>query len=146
MVARQPLPPVARLSLDSICRARRDWATIVRPSQGGMTSMRTRTPRSLVTALSMTLALVWGGTASAQQEKCLAGKARCMAKKAAGLLKGVQIAETPGETADPTGATKVRDKFDTPDDPTKGCFEKLENKKDSVCMTLDDTGAAETAV
>jgi len=104
------------------------------------------TTRSIVTALAMTLALVWCGAASAQQKKCLAGKTKCMSSKAAGLLKCEQLAETPGKTADPTCAPKVRDKFDGGDDLSKGCFEKLENKKDSDCITLDDTVAAETAV
>src|SRR5262249_47523792 len=111
-----------------------------------MISIRTRTTRSIVTALSLMLALVCGGAASAQQKKCLAGKTKCMSSKAAGLLKCEQTAETPGKVADPTCATKVRDKFDGGGDQTKGCFEKLENKNGSDCITTDDTTAGENAV
>src|SRR5262249_31883800 len=109
-----------------------------------MTSMRTRTTRSIVIALSMTLALVWGGAASAQQAKCLAGKTKCMSSKAAGLLKCDQTAETPGKTVAPDCVTKVKDKFDGGADQTKGCFEKLENKSGSDCITINDTTAGES--
>src|SRR5262245_8003880 len=104
------------------------------------------TTRSIVTALVIALMLTWGGLASAQQAKCLAGKTKCMSKKAAGLLKCEQTAETPGKVADPTCVTKVEDKFDGGIDATKGCFEKLENKKGSDCITQDDTTAGENAV
>lgn len=107
------------------------------------------TIRSLVTALAMALVLTPDGPASAQQAKCLAHKINCMAKKAAGLLKCEQLAETPKKPPDPNAkdcVTKVEDKFDGGSDPTKGCFEKLENKDPNDRLTFDDTGAAETAV
>jgi len=105
------------------------------------------TTRSIVTALGIVLMLAWGGAASAQQKKCLAGKTKCMSKKASGLLKCEEAAETPGKPTDTTACkAKVKGKFDGGDDPTKGCFEKLENAKNSDCITTDDTDAAEAAV
>src|SRR6185503_1472853 len=105
--------------------------------------------RSIVTALVMALLLVWGAPASAQQAKCLAGKTKCMSKKGAGLLKCHAASETPGKVADPNAAgcvDKVVDKFDGGIDPSKGCFEKLESKPGSDCLTFDDTASAEAAV
>jgi hypothetical protein len=105
--------------------------------------------RSIVTALVMALMLVWGMPASAQQAKCLAGKTKCMSKKGAGLLKCHAASETPGKVADPNAAgcvDKVVAKFDGGVDPSKGCFEKLESKPGSDCITFDDTGSAEAAV
>jgi hypothetical protein len=107
------------------------------------------TTRSIVAALLIALMLGHGGTASAQQSKCLAGKTKCMAKKASGLLKCEQLAETPGKPADPNAGgcvTKVVGKFDGGATPAKGCFEKLENKTPNDCLTSDDTAAAEAAV
>jgi hypothetical protein len=99
--------------------------------------------------LAATLIFVAGGPAAAQQAKCLAGKSKCVSKKATGLLKCHTNAETPGKPADPNAGgcvTKVEDKFDGGVDPTKGCFEKLENKSGNDCVTVDDTVAAEGAV
>src|SRR5262245_44731418 len=105
------------------------------------------TIRSIVIATGMAALLVVGGApASAQQKKCLAGKTKCMAKKATGLLKCEQTAETPGKVADPNCIIKVQGKFDGGLDQTKGCFEKLENKNPNDCITFDDTGSAETAI
>jgi len=107
------------------------------------------TTRSIVAALVVALTLMAHAPASAQQAKCLAGKTACMAKKAAGLLKCEALAETPGSPADPNAkdcVTKVRTKFDGGLVPAKGCFEKLESKVPNDCPTVDNTGAAETAV
>jgi hypothetical protein len=107
------------------------------------------TTRSIVTALLTALILAWSGPASAQQAKCLAGKTKCMSKKGTGLIKCHRLSETPGKPTDPNApgcVTKAQDKFDGGADPTKGCFEKLENKSPNDCITFDDTGAAETAV
>jgi hypothetical protein len=107
------------------------------------------TMRSIVAALLVVLMLAWGGPATAQQAKCLAGKTKCLSKKAAGLLKCEQLAETPGKPADPNAGgcvTKVVAKFDGDGNPAKGCFEKLEGKSSNDCLTFDDTPAAETAV
>jgi len=104
------------------------------------------TTRSIVTAL-VALMLVWGAPASAQQAKCLAGKTKCMSKKAGGLLKCEATAETPGKPTDTTSCrNKVVGKFDGGVDPAKGCFAKLENKSGNDCITTGDTGPAEDAV
>ena len=106
-----------------------------------------RVTRSLVTAAVVGLMLVWSAPASAQQKKCLAGKTKCMSKKASGLLKCEETAETPGKPTDTTACeAKVDGKFNGGLDLTKGCFEKLENAKNSDCITTDDTDAAEAAV
>src|SRR5262245_48511356 len=107
------------------------------------------TSRSIGTALVTVLLLVPGAPASAQQAKCLAGKTGCMAKKAAGLLKCEALAETPGRPVDPNTkdcVTKVETRFGTGLVTAKGCFEKLESKVPNDCPTVDNTGAAETAV
>src|SRR5262245_42798219 len=110
------------------------------------------TIRSIVAALAVAFLVANGSTASAQvqpQAKCLAGKTKCMSKKGTGLIKCHQLAETPGKVADPNAnscLTKAMTKFDGGVDPTKGCFEKLENKNPNDCLTFNDTPTAETAV
>ena len=89
------------------------------------------TTRVFGMVLAATLLLVTSGPVAAQQAKCLAGKTKCVAKKGTGLLKCHTNAETPGKPADPNAGgcvDKVVAKFDGGVDPTKGCFEKLENK------------------
>jgi hypothetical protein len=103
--------------------------------------------RSIVTALATALILTCSGPASAEQAKCIAGKTKCMSTKAGGLLKCEETAETPGKPADQSACrAKVVAKFDGGADPTKGCFEKLENKNGNDCLTFGDTPAAEAAV
>lgn len=87
--------------------------------------------------------------AAGLQRKCLAGKIKCMSKKAGSLLKCEQKAERPGKLADPNAGAcveKADDKFTGGNDPSKGCFEKLENKASNDCITFDDTAAAEAKV
>jgi hypothetical protein len=103
--------------------------------------------RSIVIALATALVLTSSGPAAAQQAKCIAGKTKCMSTKAGGLLKCEATAETPGKPADQSACNaKVVAKFDGGVDPTKGCFEKLENKKGDDCLTFGDSPAAEAAV
>ena len=107
------------------------------------------TTRAFGMVLAATLVLAASGPVAAQQGKCLAGKTKCAAKKAGGLLKCHTLAETPGKPADPNagGCTdKVVAKFDGGIDPSKGCFEKLEGKSGNDCLTFDDTGSGEAAV
>ena len=102
-----------------------------------------------VLAALLTAACLYATSAEALQSKCLVGKNKCMAKKAASLLKCHQKAETPGKDPNPNFndcVTKAENKFDGTPDPTKGCFEKLENKSPNDCLTFDDTAPAETAV
>jgi hypothetical protein len=104
---------------------------------------------SIVTVLVSALLLTAGGTASATQSTCLSGKTKCMANKAAGLLKCERAAETPGKVPDPNFGdceTKVIAKFDGGAVPSKGCFAKLEAKSPNDCLTFNDTAAAEAAV
>jgi hypothetical protein len=105
--------------------------------------------RAVVAALLTTAMLVGASPALAQQAKCLAGKTKCAAKKATGLLKCHTLAETPGKPPLPNSSgcvDKVVAKFDGGPDPTKGCFEKLENKPGNDCITQDDTAAAEGVI
>ena len=69
--------------------------------------------------------------AAEPQSRCLVSKNKCVAKKVGSLLKCEENAETPGNPTDPNAdgcVDKVKAKFDGGADPTKGCFEKLENK------------------
>ena len=104
------------------------------------------TTRAFGRVLVATLLLVTSGPAAAQQAKCLAGKTKCAAKNVTALLKCHAKAATPGKPADPNAGfciDKVVAKFDGGVDPSKGCFEKLENKNPNDCITFDDTAAAE---
>jgi hypothetical protein len=72
-----------------------------------------------------------------------------MSKKAGSLLKCQETAETPGTSADPNFGgciDNAKAEFDGGADPSKGCFEKLENKSGNDCATFNDTAAAEAAV
>jgi hypothetical protein len=104
----------------------------------------------LVAMAALTTLLLGSGTpAAAQQAKCLAGKTKCVGKKAGGLIKCHQLAESPGKVPDPNAGgcvDKVVAKFDGGADPTKGCFEKLENKNPNDCITFNDTGTGEAVV
>jgi hypothetical protein len=86
--------------------------------------------------------------------KCSAGKKKCVAKKATGLLGCHAKADTAG-TLDFKCLVKVRQKFDgsflVPPNAAAGCFEKLEGKEKpadpaTVCLTHDDTAAVEATV
>jgi hypothetical protein len=89
------------------------------------------------------------GVDGAIQSKCLVGKNKCVAKKAKALLNCEQKAEKPGRPPDPNAdgcVDKAKAKFDGGPKPEKGCFEKLENKTGTDCVTFDDTGSAEALV
>jgi hypothetical protein len=80
------------------------------------------------------------------QSKCNAGKKSCIAKKVAGLLKCYQKAQTPGKPNDPNDKgciDKVVAKFEN---PTTGCFAKLEAKNPADCETLGNAGTVEALV
>jgi hypothetical protein len=107
------------------------------------------TRTSVVISVFAAACLMSTGAGAATQSKCLVGKNKCMSKKAGSLLKCEQKAETPGKPPDPNFADcedKAKGKFDGGSDPTKGCFEKLENKSNNDCITFDDTASAEAAV
>jgi hypothetical protein len=104
---------------------------------------------SIGAALLMAVTPMWSAPAFATQAKCIAGKTKCMSKKATGLIKCHQLAETPGKSTQPNAGgcvTKAMAKFDGGMDPTKGCFEKLENKPGNDCITFDDTPQGEGVV
>ena len=100
-------------------------------------------------AVMIALSLVGSDVGAAVQSKCLVAKNRCVSKKAEALVNCERKAQKPGNPTDPNTndcVDKVRRKFDGGDKPEKGCFENLENRKDSDCVTLDDTAAAEELV
>ena len=83
--------------------------------------------------------------------KCSAGKKKCVATKLAGVLKCHVTSETKGvPVGDKDCLTKAMAKFDGGDDPTKGCFAKLEDKypvgSETPCLTFGDRDALETVV
>ncbi len=138
------------VSSDNVLDSKSELPRHSRPSSKlSPRGVKAMTTRRIVTVLVIALLPAGAVPASAQQAKCLVGKTKCMAKKAAGLLKCEQTAETPGKPTDPdaTGCvTKVVAKFDGGTQPAKGCFEKLESKSPNDCITLDDTASAEAAV
>ncbi len=87
--------------------------------------------------------------ALAAQSKCAAGKARCAAGLAAGLLKCRRKAMTPGKDPDPNAkgcVDEAHGTFDGGDTPAKGCVEKLEARAGNDCLTFDDTPTLAAAV
>ncbi len=110
------------------------------------TSTSTSTTSSTSSTTSTTTTTV---PERAPQAKCLVGKNKCMATKANALLKCEQKAESPGRPADPNSDGCVdgaKAKFAGDGDPSKGCFRKLEAKKNNDCITFGDTAPAELLV
>src|SRR5262245_48017600 len=107
-------------------------------TRGGAIMVHKRTGAFLSTVAAA--CLLSGGAWAGPQSKCLVSKNKCMAKKAGSLLKCQQKAETPLKPTDPNFGgcvDKARDKFDGGLDPSKGCFEKLENKPGQDCITFN---------
>ena len=102
-----------------------------------------RTAALVVGVLIASLAIP--GSAGAGN-RCLAGKTKCTAKKAAGLLNCYAKAQKAGGAVDPTCLGKVQRKFDGGSDPSRGCFAKLEAKNDGPCLTTGDTASMEARV
>ena len=79
------------------------------------------------------------------QSKCGAGKKKCVAIQAKGLLSCYRKAQTPGKPEDPNDKgclDKVAVKFDGGIEPAKGCFAKLEAKTGNDCLPpLGNTAA-----
>ncbi len=108
--------------------------------------------RRIAPALVVAFAvLVLAPPAHATLNACSAAKKKCVAKKAAALLKCHSKNEKP-----PTGLTpaafatciqKAHDKFDGGANPSKGCFAKAEAKYGAGgCLTVNDTSNLETTV
>ena len=77
------------------------------------------------------------------QTKCGAGKKKCAAKYLAALLKCRRLAQTPGKPTDPNTkgcVDKAVAKYTGGDDPTKGCFAKLQAKSPNDCQSMSDAG------
>ncbi len=116
--------------------------------------------RGRIVVLSLAVVVAAAGDVSAQgavgvaPNKCLAGKTKCVSTKLKGLMKcHEQCQKDPRKC----GARQVlceagvREKFERPEQPVKGCFAKLEAKADpakpdSVCTTTGDTAAIEMRV
>src|SRR5437899_1156769 len=93
------------------------------------------TARSAALIVGVVIAsLAIPGSAGAQN-RCLAGKAKCTAKKAAGLLNCYAKAFRAGVLVDPACLNKVPTKFDGGSDPSRGSFAKLEALNDGPCLT-----------
>jgi poly(3-hydroxybutyrate) depolymerase len=106
---------------------------------------------STLVALGVTILIATGVTdvAAGPQSGCLAGKNKCVSKKAGALLQCEWRAETPGKAASANfngciDGAKAR--FDGGSDSSKGCFETLENKTPNDCVTFDDTASVEMLV
>ena len=106
--------------------------------------------RASIAAAGLVAASLVGHDAAAMvQSKCLVGKNKCISKKAEALLACWEKAQKPGKPADPNDGgcvDKAMRAFDGGARPEKGCFEKLEDKRQSDCVTLDDGGMAEAIV
>ena len=109
--------------------------------------MRAFTAAVLIGFAAVTVIVAAAPHSDAQTlSKCSSKKKACVSKKTACLLKCHNKAEKTGLAVDPLCIQKCQDKFDGGADPTKGCFEKLENKVPNDCLTFDDTASAEAKI
>ncbi len=95
------------------------------------------------------VALTLATPSHATLNACSAGKKKCVAKKAAAILKCHTENEKPPGLPPGTFAAciqKAKDKFDGGANPAKGCFAKLEAKFNGGCLTINDTAAIEAKV
>jgi hypothetical protein len=103
--------------------------------------------RAALGAVAIAVILTLGIGAAYAQNKCLAGKIKCVNKKMASLLKCHEKAERKGVTVDQACLAKGVAKFDG---GTKGiaysCFGKLEAKNEGPCVTFGDLAAQEAKV
>ena len=88
---------------------------------------------------------------AAAQNKCDAGKLKCVAKKKACLLNVETKALKKGVAVDAAKRQKCRDKFDGGIDPSKGCIGKLEGKQqdgkpETLCTVTGDAVSLEATV
>jgi hypothetical protein len=104
---------------------------------------------SIAAAALVAAALVGSDAGAVVQSKCLVGKNKCVSKRADALLVCEEKAQKPGKPSDPNDGgcvDKAIRNFDGGDKPEKGCFENLEDKKQSDCVTFDDTARAAALV
>jgi len=110
--------------------------------------MRTHSRCVTLGAAAIAVVLGFGASAAQAQNKCLAGKTKCVNKKAAGLLKcNEKCQKDPAKCGgvQTTCEDKVRAKFDG-GGVKLGCFDKFEAKNDGPCVTFGDRAAMETRV
>jgi hypothetical protein len=86
-------------------------------------------------AITLVLLALGTTTASAQPNKCLAGKIKCISKMKSCLLASEAKARNQGQPIDLIKLQKCEDKFDYLGD---GCFGKLEAQNDGPCLTVGD--------
>jgi len=109
--------------------------------------MRVQSRRVALGAAAIAVVLAFGLTTAHAQNKCLAGKTKCVKKKVAGLLKcNEKCQKDPAKCGGVQAACedKVKAKFEG---GTKGeaysCFGKLELENDGPCVTTGDLGTME---
>ncbi len=106
--------------------------------------------RFAYTVVSLLALVLLAAPSHATLNACSAAKKKCVAKKAAALLKcHAKNEKPPGLTpaAFATCVQKAHDKFDGGTNPQKGCFAKAEAKfGPGGCLTINDTAALETTV
>ncbi len=83
--------------------------------------MRVISRNLVLGAAALAVLLAFGGVAEAQN-KCLAGKIKCVSKKKSCRLGVIGKAYKMGAPVDAAKFQKCEDKFDGAADPTKGCF------------------------
>lgn len=116
-------------------------------------SMQISIPLALMTAVFFSSFApspdAWAqGVPGIDANKCLAGKNRCVSKMLSGLLKCRENCQSNPNRCGDTQAeceAKVIAKFDGGDDPSKGCFAKIEAKENldrppTVCTNVGDAG------
>jgi len=102
--------------------------------------------RAVLALVGSLVALTVATPSHATLNPCSAAKKKCVAKKAAALLKcHFKDEKPPGLSAGAmtTCLQKAKDKFDGGVTPAKGCFAKLEAKYPGGCLTVGDTTTLE---
>jgi len=105
--------------------------------------MRTHSPRIALVATAIAVVLALGVSAAHAQNKCLAGKTKCVNKRVAGLLKCQEKCQkNPFQCGEVETACKERviTKYNGASDPDS-CFGKLEAQNNGPCVTFNDRAA-----
>ena len=109
--------------------------------------MRTHRQPVVLAAVAIAVVLAIAVGAAQAQNKCLAGKTKCVNKKVAGLLKcNEKCQKDPAQCGGAQTACegKVTAKFEGDGvDPATSCFGKLEAKNDGPCVTTGDRAPME---
>ena len=113
--------------------------------------MGTTSMGRLIVAVTVLVGALAFGTVALAQNKCDAGKLKCVAKKKACLLNVEGKALKKGIPVDSAKRQKCLDKFDGGAVPAKGCIAKLEAKEDltkpeTICSVTGDTASLEATV